>query len=547
MERTGAYESEYLNLCFHLHEFSTIITLDNIIWIVHGRLGDGVICRPKYVPLSDGNVSIFNRNYFRLSSPIFKRHSTLLIPLKKEMQETFDSLIGKYSFFCESMYPHLYIIPFDKIKKIVPNINNCENLSIGQAAHQLIEAFHSKQIPAVVSGSISLGSAIEDYSDINLIIPEKYIHSVLLNASHFPGVSTRSFADLRDFTRKYKVETEMPLYCYYENYNCMFQQFTFQGYSVSIFYSQDSMNYLNAPNNTAFLCHTHVSVVGSVKRINKYFLPFVFDFIAFDGRCFSVEVWDRAFFGWVNQGDIIRVEGNLYLNTILITPGKGRILRVQNRLGIFLGSRNFSESLSLIMPSFSRSVNKILLNLYASNPLYIKMKYGIESSDERLDKEIEEICSSFVQLGIKRKNIDILKWGEAVPDLNKYDAIYFHGGDIPTLHSRLVDSGLFRVLDSFNGIFIGYSAGAAILCNYYLQLLDSGNVLFGLGLGYFPNYNVYLHYDAEKEIPVDTSRLTQNHEFICLGKNNVAVINGSFLYGNAPLKLIELEAFSDYT
>lgn len=512
-------------------EFSTVMTDDDIIWIVHGETTDSLVCRPKYIPSEQGSVQIQGKSYIRLHSPVFKHTQELL---SSRNDGTAHQFLRRYAPVCETIYPQLRCVPPSRIRRILKSENCCLELPIGKSAAQLVALLRESGIFADYIGSLVLGSAVEGVSDINLWISEEQIERVVQIAPHIPGVSQRSLAQCRLFFEEYRVNTRNPLCTFYEYFNNMFQQFLYCGYKVSVFYGHSDLPHFIKNDSDAPMKTEPIRISGSITKVQKRFLPAVFELSNIDGKSFSVEVWDRAIFGAVKEGAQVSVEGIASADKVLIIPGQGRMLREQRRRGVFVGGRSFSPEAFGERSSWLNASDRVLVILYGYDPRVLKEKYEIHTTEKRLTMEVQEICASFKKFGISSKNIDIARWGEPVGALDRYDAVYLYGGDIDTLMARLIDSGLICGLDSFRGILMGYSAGAAVLSNQYYQHFESGKELIGRGLGYFPNVNVHIHYQKDTHAVLPSSKSSES--ILCIGDDDLAFIEGDTIVNTARVR-----------
>lgn len=170
-----------------LHELASIITDDDILWLVHGRIGEKLLCRPKYL-----NV---RHKPMRLYSPIFRCE-----PIQTRFPR-YDS---------SGIYAGLYLIEDSNVIEhrvfTDPMPLNCET---SQKAHELLKALHNCGLmpnSTGVIGSLLWGKAIDGFSDINLAIQgnQAYLR-YLENCCSLPEVHFRSEAQWRSFYHRYCV------------------------------------------------------------------------------------------------------------------------------------------------------------------------------------------------------------------------------------------------------------------------------------------------------------------------------------------------------
>lgn len=79
------------------------------------------------------------------------------------------------------------------------------------------------------------------------------------------------------------------------------------------------------------------------------------------------------------------------------------------------------------------------------------------------------------------------------------DLIYITGGQVSTLLSRLIETGVAKFLRSYTGVLVGRSAGALVMgekCMITNRYSGASKVIRGLGL---TKFSVKVHYEPSKD------------------------------------------------
>lgn len=118
---------------------------------------------------------------------------------------------------------------------------------------------------------------------------------------------------------------------------------------------------------------------------------------------------------------------------------------------------------------------------------------------------------------------------DMVRKINAHDVLYFIGGRPDLLMQRLHEKNLIPVIKQFQGLIIGYSAGALVLSNDCIISKDEDypktNVIIGIGL---VDFSIEVHY--ETSIDEEIIGLSNKREIY-------AIPNGSAIFWNG-IKII---------
>lgn len=115
------------------------------------------------------------------------------------------------------------------------------------------------------------------------------------------------------------------------------------------------------------------------------------------------------------------------------------------------------------------------------------------------------IVSGFTAYGIEKENISFINYftdtnKSAKQKINNADIVYFTGGRPDRMMDRIKEFDLVDVLRNFNGLVMGYSAGAVIqLSEYHLSPdKDYKEFKYYDGLGYLDDFYLEVHYENTK-------------------------------------------------
>lgn len=152
------------------------------------------------------------------------------------------------------------------------------------------------------------------------------------------------------------------------------------------------------------------------------------------------------------------------------------------------------SSYSVAVMAFSFRDNEVK-NSAEWNLLYSKDK----------GKYYKGIVSSFTAYGISENNITFVNYYKDTKESAKQkiadaDIVYFTGGRPDRMMDRIKEFDLVDVLKNFNGLVMGYSAGAVIQLSEYHISPDKDYKEFQYydGLGYLDDFYLEVHYENTK-------------------------------------------------
>lgn len=126
--------------------------------------------------------------------------------------------------------------------------------------------------------------------------------------------------------------------------------------------------------------------------------------------------------------------------------------------------------------------------------------YGKENS-----KYYSKIVNGLVAYGISEDNIKFINYftdskESAAQKIDSSDIIYFLGGLPDRMLNRIIELELYHTLMKFDGIVMGYSAGALIqLAEYHLSPDDDYTEFkYCKGLPYLDSFYLQVHYEDTK-------------------------------------------------
>ena len=117
-----------------------------------------------------------------------------------------------------------------------------------------------------------------------------------------------------------------------------------------------------------------------------------------------------------------------------------------------------------------------------------------------------ETVEGLAPYGIKAEDISFINYftdsrQEARRKIEEADVIYFTGGLPDRMMDRIIEFDLVDTLRAFDGVVMGYSAGAVIQLDEYHLYPDGDYKDFGYypGLGYVSGFGIEVHYEFKPE------------------------------------------------
>ena len=117
-----------------------------------------------------------------------------------------------------------------------------------------------------------------------------------------------------------------------------------------------------------------------------------------------------------------------------------------------------------------------------------------------------EVVDEFAAFGVAKENITYINYFTDTKDnarkkIENADIIYFTGGLPDRMMDRIIEFELVDALKNFDGVVVGYSAGAVIQLKEYHLYPDGDYDDFGYydGLGYIDSIYLEVHYEYKNE------------------------------------------------
>lgn len=117
-----------------------------------------------------------------------------------------------------------------------------------------------------------------------------------------------------------------------------------------------------------------------------------------------------------------------------------------------------------------------------------------------------ETVDALAKFGVREDNITFINYftdtkASAKEKIQKANVIYFTGGLPDRMMDRIKEFELLDILATFDGVVVGYSAGAVIQLGEYHLYPDGDYVDYGYyqGLGYISQFYLEVHYEYKPE------------------------------------------------
>lgn len=157
-------------------------------------------------------------------------------------------------------------------------------------------------------------------------------------------------------------------------------------------------------------------------------------------------------------------------------------------------------------------------------------------------KYYKGIVDGFISYGISEDNIKFVNFftdtkESAAKKILSADIIYFLGGLPDRMMNRIIEFDLYDTLMNFNGIIMGYSAGAVIQFQEYHLTPDNDYSEFAYysGLPYLKDFCIEIHYE-------DTEIQNQSIRKVNFERNKtlyaIAHDSGAIIVDNGMIRLI---------
>lgn len=299
-----------------IDELDTVITNDNVIWLVHGKIGNDLVVRPKYIPDDSATIKINHFCYKRLFSPIFDF----------DVREPVLLRYRKYD--KTGLYCNLFLLDSNEIVKVIKptfNISFPDSL-LDKVANSFVE--NIKQVcdcseeSVGICGSLALGSEIDGYSDINIRIKgEKNIQKFIEKGMTIPNVHYRDKTELFTFYYKYDVRKPDINQFIQLSLTSRTQGFV-EGIPFSIFPVHENLPVFEMIKRR----YASIKVQGQFVRSERLYegFPMRGNLVTCD-KVFKVIVWDRFFCKSIKESCKVEIEGLISDDLIVVKPKENGI------------------------------------------------------------------------------------------------------------------------------------------------------------------------------------------------------------------------------
>ena len=163
-----------------------------------------------------------------------------------------------------------------------------------------------------------------------------------------------------------------------------------------------------------------------------------------------------------------------------------------------------------------------------------------------------EMAEAFEEAGLPLKGyatLDGRNWPYAEPLIWASDLIVLAGGHVPTQNDFLMDVGLDQMLQHFQGVVMGISAGSMNCADtVYVQPEEPGESArsfqrFTQGLG-LTDINILPHYQQVKDNILDGKRLFEDITYEdSMDHTFLALVDGSYVFSDGDGNLLCGEAY----
>ncbi len=178
-------------------------------------------------------------------------------------------------------------------------------------------------------------------------------------------------------------------------------------------------------------------------------------------------------------------------------------------MNILLDGLDFNESWAFeTLKNIIKPEYKICMIPFAFHEEWIKNKAEWEKSYNKLDGEYyKNTVYPFYTYGIKDNNITLINYftdsyESAKAKIHGSDIIFFTGGFPDKIMDRLSEFNLINAVEQYDGIIMGWSAGAMMQCfDYYISPgEDYPEFSYEKGIRCIENFAVEVHYkDVEEQ------------------------------------------------
>ena len=111
---------------------------------------------------------------------------------------------------------------------------------------------------------------------------------------------------------------------------------------------------------------------------------------------------------------------------------------------------------------------------------------------------LEDLRRPFHAYGIPSSALTMLDFHDGlIGGVSDFDALCLIGDDPDACMNAIFDQGLEEIVRNYQGLVIGISAGAEILCDSFFPLLEEESYEFHTGLDLFHGVDIMTHYEED--------------------------------------------------
>ena len=143
------------------------------------------------------------------------------------------------------------------------------------------------------------------------------------------------------------------------------------------------------------------------------------------------------------------------------------------------------------------------------------------------------VVTPLLELGVKEQNITFLDYFDrnvekALDEIAKSDVIYFTGGLPDKMVERIADYGIMEALKTYNGVVMGFSAGAMVQLEEYHITPDEDYPAYCecKGLGYVKQMDIEVHFvKSEAQLQgIDKAIQSFGHKVYAIAEDGLLLV-----------------------
>ncbi|MDE7415611.1 MAG: Type 1 glutamine amidotransferase-like domain-containing protein [Lachnospiraceae bacterium] len=156
-----------------------------------------------------------------------------------------------------------------------------------------------------------------------------------------------------------------------------------------------------------------------------------------------------------------------------------------------------------------------------------------ELYDSEYGRYYNFVVTPLLELGVKGQNITFLDYFDknaekALDEIAKSDVIYFTGGLPDKMVERVADYGIMEALKTYNGVVMGFSAGAMVQLEEYHITPDEDYPAYCecRGLGYVKQMDIEVHFvksEAQRQ-GIDKAIWSFGHKVYAIAEDGLLLI-----------------------